>query len=210
VIYGIDILKSLFSRLPGFEMTQDKKFQQYMAENESSSEPENVAILDIGKACWELLACHETVRKRTWNPEMIHKNLLDDLDDIFEDLISGKLNTIMLSANSNWDELMADYEGDAQGIFKKYVTKVTWADTEQQDIRDQMTRKLEWILIGHKYHYAVALPIMTKSTIVAIGDIFKQNHSAISEVSDLFYWNLFVCSCNICTNLSVINWHSVF
>src|SRR5882757_6260733 len=103
VIYGIDIIKSLFTRLPGFEMMQDKKYKQYTIKNDLTSQPENVPILEIGKACWDLIASHETVHKRSWNPEIIHKNLLNDLDKIFEELMSRKLNSFLLSANTHWE-----------------------------------------------------------------------------------------------------------
>jgi hypothetical protein len=186
VLYGLDLIKSLFTRLPGFEMMQDKKYDLYCVEN-NKSKPDNMQILQIGKACWGLMASHDVVKKRSWNREMLHRDLLNNIDDMFEDILSGKLKIFLLGDDPKWDPLLTEYAKEVTLAFKKSVTGVTWSDSEQQDVRDEVTRKLHWIFLGHQYHYEVALPMMTKSTVSAIADTFTRNQSAISEVSVHFH-----------------------
>lgn len=182
VVYGIDLLKSLFTNLPGFEMMNDDKFKLYCDEDKKAG-VQMTTIIKVGKASWRLLGNHEVVRHRPWSEEMLDKGLLKSLNDVFEDQLAKEADYFMLTKHATWEELLAEYLKEVQTVFDKYIEEGSWDDPVQQSVRDQLDRKLQWLFLSHSLHYAPVLPIMTKSTIVALRNMLKRSESAIREVS---------------------------
>lgn len=169
-------------------MEDDEVYHQYLAEN-VSSEQKQLHIIQLGKACWNLLGDHEVVKDRPWHQEMVHKDLLATCDRLFLELMTDQKNYFLVPEDDTWDFILQEIMKETILIFDKYVQGVTWKNNDQRDVRKQQPRKLEWIYTGHQFHYAPPLPIMTSSVIVALRDVFKRNESAIREVSFWFNYN---------------------
>lgn len=176
-------MKSLFTTLPDWEMQDQQKFRTYYKENENDSATVT-NIMKVGKACWRLLASHDDVANRAWQSDMLDQDLMKALDDKFTEILSPEVEFLCLSDNPSSQSLLKDYQGEVTDVFDKNIAESTYSDSVQQDVRDELTQKVLWIFIWHKFHYAAPLPLMTKSTILAIRDMFKRNESAIREVSE--------------------------
>jgi hypothetical protein len=183
VVYGIDILKSLFTHLPNFEMLDDDKFNRYCEENDKDNNA-LTGLMKIGKGCWRLMAVHDEVKNRSWRSEMLDKALMDALDAKFKEVLAVEPEHFLV-ASETWESLLDDYQHEVEQVFDSFVEEINWADKEQQAVREQLARKLEWITMDHKFHPINGLPLMTKSTIQAIQVVFKRNETAIREVSRL-------------------------
>lgn len=186
IIYGVDILKSLFTGTPGFEMANKKKRTDYLAKEgkaEDDEDDEDV-ILMVGKASWRWMSAHNLVKTREWQGEMITDVLMNDLDAAFGSIFSERDYHFVVDS-ATWMDAMDDYQTIVDEKVTKQIVGNTWAKEEQQAVRDQIKAKVEWIFHPHRDHFSPPLPLMTVSTIRALATTFQRVSLAIREVSSL-------------------------
>lgn len=184
-MYGLDLLKSLLTPTQGFEMADDGNFKEYKTANDDDSS-ELTTIMKLGKACWSWIAEHKEVVKREWCEEMLTDELLDELDQIFVSNFGDKQDYLFVRENV-WLEAMQSYGVEVEEVFSRYIGEKTWEEPRQQTVRTTLPRKLQWMLMEHKMHYATAMPFMTVSTIQGLVESLDRVSLAIREVSVILF-----------------------
>lgn len=182
VIYGLDILKSLFTPTKGFDMSDNAKFIQYQ---KADAQPvdNRLNILKLGKACWTWLANHNDVKGRSWCREMMSKEMLEEIDECFVKHFGSNPDYHFLAVEDSWTAPLDEYIDEVAKIFDAYITERTWEDPDEKLVRDHLDRKREWMFLDHNNHYSIVLPIMTVSTISSLAVTLARVPLAIQEVS---------------------------
>jgi hypothetical protein len=181
-VYGLDLLKSLFTPTQGFEMMDNAKFERYKKENARDSGTQTPTI-KLGMACWRWLAQHDDIEGRPWCKDMLSVDILDELDRSIQIYCLNHVKVAFLNTSDAWETGFDNYREDVVEIINRVIVLQMWQDTDQQTVRDQILRKLEWIFLDHGFHYARPIPLMTTSTIKALVETFERVPNAISEVS---------------------------